>query len=172
MSHRYPQRPAQTAPRLKQRCFFKALLTAWGLSALSTMAQTVYRCGNEYSDTRTCPNGSVATVHDARSIYQHQAQDRLTQQTQEQAEALERNRLKAEKQSPRAATPSAAAWSTKDVSPVQDHSDNSTLGSPNPHAHHKKTSPYFTAKDGKNNAKTTTPNKAKQKTTTDTPAKP
>jgi hypothetical protein len=136
------------------------------------MAQTVYRCGTDYSDTLTCPNGGVATVHDARSVDQHQAQDRLTQQTQEQADTMERNRFKAEKQSQRTTMPSAAAWSAKDMSPIQDSSDSGTSGSPTPRVKRKKTSPYFTAKDGKTNAKKTAPTKAKQKTSTDTPAKP
>ena len=171
MSHRYPQCPAHKVPRLEARLVFTGLWMACWLCDVQALAQTVYRCGNEYSDALTCAHANTALVHDARTEDQHTAQDRLTQQTQTQAETLERNRLKAEKQSSRA-NPSIAAWPTQDLSPIQDNKDSGTLDSPSPHAHHKKTSPYFTAKDGKPKAKKTAPAKAKQKTSADTPAKP
>ncbi len=171
MTHRYPRHPAHQTPRLDARLVLTGLLTACGLCAAQAMAQSVYRCDNEYSDIVTCTHANTALVNDARSEDQHTAQDRLTQQTQAQAETLERNRLKAEKHNPRANTP-IAAWPTQDLSAIQDTKDSGTLGSPTPHAHHKKTSPYFTAKDGKPNAKKTSPTKAKQKNSTGTPAQP
>ena len=163
MPHRYPVRQAHKIPRRRPRFILTVLLAAGGLPALTALAQTVYRCGNEYNDTPSCSSGSIVSVHDARSEDQHKAQDRLTQQTQAQADALEKNRIKAEKQNPRA-TPSIASWPAKEVSPTQ---DSSTLGSPTPRAHHKKTSPYFTAKDGNAKSKKTPPT-----TNKDTPAKP
>ena len=171
MSHRHPRRPTHKTPRLERRFLKPAFWMACGLWTVSALAQTVYRCGNDYSTTPMCSDASAPEVHDPRSEGQHQAQDRLTQQTQAQAERLERNRLKAEKQSPRSST-AVTALPAKDLSLMQDSSDSSMSGSPTPHAHPKKTSPFFTAKDGQPKSKKTATTNAKPKANADTPAKP
>lgn len=170
MSHRCPQRQTRKHPRPERRLFLWFLM-AFGFTAAAAMAQAVYRCGNEYSDALTCPHGSVASVQDARSHDQHQAQDRLTQQTQAQADTLERNRLKSEKHMPHA-TPVPGAWPAKDLTVMQDTADSGSPGTPTHHTSHKRPGAYFTAKDGASQSKKVSAKKAKPKASADTPNKP
>ena len=114
------------------------LCLPWGLSA-----QTVFRCGNHYSTTANCADSVPAPVQDTRAAEQAKAQERLTQQTQREAQALEKNRLQAERQATKVPLP--PAWPS-DKGATTSAVDADTLPPP-PH-HRKKVSPYFTAKDG------------------------
>jgi hypothetical protein len=109
-----------------------------------TNAQTVYRCGDQYSANPTCNGATVASVEDARNVRQTQAQNTQTSRSQQEADALEKHRLKSEQQSKsQTATPLQHNRDALFGSSV----DSSHLSSPAHDKHQKQASPYFTAKD-------------------------
>jgi hypothetical protein len=70
-------------------------------------AQTVYRCGNEYTQT-PCENGNAIRTDDSRSTSDRKAHQASVQKDKKTADALERQRLKEEQAAHQAATRAAA----------------------------------------------------------------
>ncbi|MEK9803190.1 MAG: hypothetical protein VW475_07305 [Curvibacter sp.] len=65
-------------------------------------AQTVYRCGNSYSQT-PCPGGSTVDATDSRTPEQRKAHEASVRQEKRAGDALEKNRLKEESAARKAA---------------------------------------------------------------------
>jgi hypothetical protein len=78
-----------------------ALLLPLFLS-VPAQAQTVYRCGNSYSQ-QPCPGGSSLDASDSRSSEQRKAHEASVQHEKRTADSLEKNRLKEEAAAARAA---------------------------------------------------------------------
>jgi hypothetical protein len=146
MSHHQQRRLAQKVLNRKHPTVWVAWLGLFGWHTLTATAQIVYRCGDAYSTSASCSDDRTPTVHDPRNTDQAKSQDRLTHQTQVEAETLEKRRIKAEQSATRAMPP-VPAWSTKDISSTHDATDSNMPMQPT-HAHRKSASPYFTAKDG------------------------
>lgn len=134
---------------LKAHLGFIALLVGW-ISGVS--AQTVYRCGDQYNANAQCGKAMAQTLQDPRNAAQDNAQQGLTRQTQKEADALEKNRISAERQAAtstmRLSTfPQDNALTPSKVAP---ESIDSTSSRGKRHT----ASPYFTAKDGSASKKT------------------
>ncbi|PIT80407.1 hypothetical protein B9Z39_11450 [Limnohabitans sp. JirII-29] len=137
-----------------------------------TRAQTVYRCGDQYSATALCQNSTAPAVQDTRNAEQTKAQERLTLQTQREAQALEKNRLQSERRASVHSPAVTPAWPQDSALPQSSGTAPDTLAPPH-HAHSQKVNPYFTAKDGSthsNSGKAKQP--VKKKTSSDTAQKP
>ena len=78
------------------------LLAALLALPLAAPAQTVYRCGNSYSQ-QPCPGGSALDASDSRTPEQRQAQDASVRHERRVADRLEKERLKEEAAAVRAA---------------------------------------------------------------------
>jgi len=74
-----------------------AMLLCSGLSA-----QTVYRCGNSYSQT-PCPGGGTVDTSDSRTPEQRKAHEASVKHEKRAADTLEQTRLKEEATAQRAA---------------------------------------------------------------------
>lgn len=72
------------------------------LLAATAQGQTVYRCGNSYSQ-QPCPGGTTVEASDARTPEQRRAQQADAQQQRRVADRLEKERLKEEAAAARAA---------------------------------------------------------------------
>ena len=70
--------------------------------ATATSAQTVYRCGNSYSQ-QPCPGGNAVDTSDPRSPEQQKAAQQGAQHERRVADALEKQRVKEEEAAVRAA---------------------------------------------------------------------
>jgi hypothetical protein len=70
-------------------------------------AQTVYRCGSEYTQT-PCENGSPVRTDDSRSASDRKAHQATVQKEKKTADALERQRLKEEQAAHQASMRAAA----------------------------------------------------------------
>ena len=117
-------------------------LSAWCI--LPTHAETVYRCGDQYSANPSCNGAAIPSISDARNARQAQTQTMQTLQAQQQADALEKNRLKAEQQTQR----NAAVMPTYNRDAMFSSTVDSAPPMPPSHGKHRKVaSPYFTAKD-------------------------
>ena len=64
-------------------------------AVVQASAQTVYRCGNAYSQ-QPCPNARVVDVSDSRSNAQKARAKQVTEQTEKAAQQLAQTRLKQE----------------------------------------------------------------------------
>jgi hypothetical protein len=142
------QRPRlhQTSSLKRRLIEHKVALCTWAIlfMASEAAAQTVYRCGDQYSASPSCNGAIIPSVEDARNARQTHAQKAQTLQAQQDADALEKNRLKAEQSSKRnAAMPPTYNRDALFSSPV----DNAPSTPPVHGKHRKPTSPYFTAKD-------------------------
>lgn len=171
MSQRHPIHHSRAQSRqARSPCGVVALLL-W-LTPFWAMAQTVYRCGDQYSATALCQNSTAPAVQDTRNAEQSKAQERLTLQTQREAQALEKNRLQAERRTSVHSPAVTPAWPQDSSLPQSSGTAPDTLAPPH-HAHSQKVNPYFTAKDGSthsNSGKAKKP--AKKKTSSDTAQKP
>lgn len=109
-------------------------------------AQTVYRCGDQYSSHAQCGKATAQTLQDSRNAAQDNAQQALTRQTQKEADALEKNRISAERQ----AATSTTRLSTfpQDNALTQSKMAPESIDSPSSRGKRHTASPYFTAKDG------------------------
>ena len=158
-----PNPPRELPPRrrvLKAQLRFVALF----LMCCGASAQTVYRCGDLYKADASCDKAVMQTPPDPRSTAQEKTQQALTRQTQHEADALERQRLSAERQAAQPASP----WATlpQDKALAQSRLEPETSNIPSPRGKRRAASPYFTAKDG-NSSK---PTKSKKSTAKVTPA--
>ena len=68
----------------------------FGLPCLPAASQTVYRCGNSYSDA-PCAGAAMVSIHDPRSPAQKAQTDAATVQARSMAQQMERERLALEK---------------------------------------------------------------------------
>lgn len=86
----------------------RALCAVALLLATAAPAQTIYRCGNSYSQT-PCAGGTTVPVDEARDRAQEKARkaqaDAATQRDLRTAAALEKSRLKEEEATARASRP-------------------------------------------------------------------
>ncbi|MBX9872442.1 MAG: hypothetical protein K2X75_10630 [Burkholderiaceae bacterium] len=72
------------------------LLAATALACCATVpAQTVYRCGNSYSQT-PCPGGSAVDATDRRTPEQRKAHEASVREEKRAGDTLEKTRLKEE----------------------------------------------------------------------------
>ena len=69
--------------------------------ATPTQAQTVYRCGNSYSQ-QPCPGGSAIDANDSRTAEQRRAHEESVRKEQRAGDMLEKNRMKEEAAAARA----------------------------------------------------------------------
>ena len=146
-----PSQPQEIPPRHwgpKSQLKLVALL----FMCCGASAQTVYRCGDLYKADATCDKAATQTPSDPRSTAQEKTQQALTRQTQQEADALERHRLSAERQTAQPASP----WGTfpQDKALAQSRLEPETTHTPSPRGKRRAASPYFTAKDGSGSTKT------------------
>jgi hypothetical protein len=144
MRQRHPLR--QSSPSSLRLIKDKIALFFWASLFMASVAaaQTVYRCGDQYSASPSCNGALISSVEDARNARQAQAQKAQTLQAQQEADALEKNRIKAEQQSKRNAAPPATYNRDALFSSTVDN----TAPVPPSHGKHRMlASPYFTAKD-------------------------
>lgn len=109
------------------------------LGVLPATAQTIYRCGNSYSQT-PCAGGNALALDDKRDKAQEQARkaqaDAATRRDLKTAATLEKSRLKEEAARGRG----TRAWAT-DETAAEDYDDAYPVAEKNP-----KKPPYFTAR--------------------------
>ena len=79
-----------------------ALLLLPLVLAATAQAQTVYRCGNSYSQ-QPCPGGNAIDATDSRSPEQRKAREASVKREQRSADTLEKTRQKEEAAALRAA---------------------------------------------------------------------
>jgi hypothetical protein len=87
---------------MKRTCVLSIVLSAGSLLAVPVTAQTVYRCGNSYSQA-PCAGGNAIAVEDSRDKTQKAQTDAAIRRDLKAVEALEKNRAKQE--ASRARTP-------------------------------------------------------------------
>ena len=79
----------------------KNVLLLLSLAASAAGAQTVWRCGNSYG-TKPCAGGTAVDVTDARSTADAARASKAASEDMRRAEAMEKARLAAEKNAPKA----------------------------------------------------------------------
>jgi hypothetical protein len=72
-----------------------AVMTAAMALPSPSGAATAWRCGNAYAD-KPCPDGKALDIDDARSVQDRRAADEATRRVAARADAMERDRLRAE----------------------------------------------------------------------------
>jgi len=121
--------------------FFNCAVVALSCLPLTAVqAQTVYRCGNAYSQT-PCPGASLIAVDDSRSAEQKAQTDAAATQAARQADRMERERLARERAADRVAAKARVPASIR----------SNTKPALAPRATHAKEKPgpsYFTASTG------------------------
>ncbi|WP_310610749.1 hypothetical protein [Limnohabitans sp.] len=127
--------------------FFATVLGAAMLLTHIAFADTVYRCGNAYSTSNQCGH-TAATEVKPSSVFNNSGQEKSNAPNRDlrEAQALETQRLHAQRQALQAAPTQVNALSA----PPVDFSSNDALTQPNkPRGKHarKPPSPYFTAVD-------------------------
>jgi len=146
-----PSQPQEIPPRHWGPKTLLKLVTLL-LMCCGASAQTVYRCGDLYKADATCDKAATQTTPDRRSVTQINAQQALTRQAQQEADALEKNRISAERQTAQSLTQVTAF--------PQDDALTRSRSAPEPTDHvssrgkRRAASPYFTAKDGSGSTKT------------------
>lgn len=85
-----------------------AMLLAAVPSWAQVPAQGVWRCGNTYQ-AQPCPGGQAITAQDPRSPDERALHDAQVAREAQAARTLEQQRLRAEREAPRAPVPPAAA---------------------------------------------------------------
>jgi hypothetical protein len=77
------------------------IAAACALAAQAAGAQTVWRCGNSYSQ-QPCPGGNVVSTADARTPAEAQRASSVAQADMKLADKMEKERLAREKNAPKA----------------------------------------------------------------------
>ncbi|WP_408598474.1 hypothetical protein [Limnohabitans sp.] len=171
MSQRHPSRHSRAQSNHTSTLGGLVALLLW-LTPFGARAQTVYRCGDQYSPTASCQNSTTPTVQDTRNAEQTKAQERLTLQTQRDAQALEKNRLQSERRASVHSPTVTPAWPQDRAVTQSSGAAPDTLAAPH-HARSQKANPYFTAKDGSAQSSSREAKQAtKKKTSSDTAQKP
>jgi hypothetical protein len=98
-------------------------------------AQTVYKCGNSYTQV-ACPDAKPVQVDDKREPEQKQQTDAATQRDAKLAKSLEKERLAQEKSTPHAAKPKRKASSS--ALPKKDATEDKPLNKITPKRPHSK----------------------------------
>ena len=134
-----------------QTCWFIRLaLTLSACCITPTHADTMYRCGEAYSTSSQCANGAATEVKPS-SVLQTAGPDKANAATRDlrDAQALEKQRLQAERQAAQAAPIRLGAPSAQAASPPPSNvTHNEPLASRGNRKHAgKPNSPYFTAVD-------------------------
>jgi hypothetical protein len=97
-----------------------ALFFIVGSAFLSGLqAQTVYKCGNTYSQV-VCPDAKPVQVDDSRQPEQKQQADAATAKEAKLAKSLEKERLAREKSTPHATKPKRKASATSEAKEAPD----------------------------------------------------
>ena len=91
-------------------------------------AQSVYRCGDSYSQ-QPCPGGTLVQAEDARSASQRSQTSQAAQRDAKTADALEKARLKEE------AKPAAALVIAPPAQVAPDQAERSAMAKPKKPAH-------------------------------------
>lgn len=86
------------------------------LASAPLQAQTVYRCGNSYSQ-QPCPGGSPVDASDRRTAEQRKTHEASVQHERRTADGLEKTRLKEEAAAARAAERADKAQRAADKKP-------------------------------------------------------
>jgi hypothetical protein len=146
-----PSQPQEIPPRHWVPKLQLKLVTLL-LMCCGASAQTVYRCGDLYKADAACDKTATQTTPDRPSVTQINTQQALTRQAQQEADALEKNRISAERQTAQPASP----WGTfpQDKALAQSRLEPETTHTPSPRGKRRAASPYFTAKDGSGSTKT------------------
>ena len=129
--------------------FYGAIFSASLLLNQASLADTVYRCGEAYSTSTQCGNTNAREVHPS-SVLHATGQVDTTRDLRE-AQALEKQRLQAERQSAQAAPIRLSTPSTPSAAPSPNsvtHNEPVTNQGQHRGKHARKSnSPYFTAVD-------------------------
>lgn len=115
------------------------LLTALGTYPLGAAAQTIYRCGDSYSQ-KPCPGGQTIQAADERTPAQKAQTDAAIQRDSRTAATLEKNRLQQEAAQAHASSTAAqhtAAQAAASSEPVKKSTSSKKSKKPE----------YFTARD-------------------------
>lgn len=89
---------------MNSRCVLSIVLSVGSLLSLPVLAQTIYRCGNSYSQT-PCAGGNAIAIDDSRDKTQKAQTDAAARRDLKAAETLEKNRTKQEASRARAPRP-------------------------------------------------------------------
>ena len=131
---------------------FAALLGMAALLSHTTLADTVYRCGEAYSSSNHCASGTATEVK-PNSVMQTEGPDKGHAATRDlrDAQALEKKRLQAEQQAAQAAPIRLSAPSAPSTNPsssnVTQTEPITKQGKRKGKQARKPSSPYFTAVD-------------------------
>jgi hypothetical protein len=118
------------------KLYLPTLFLIAGSACISGLqAQTVYKCGNTYSQV-ACPDAKTVQVDDKRDTQQKQQADAVTQREAELAKSLEKERLTLEKSTQRVTKPKRKASST--AAPKKDAKEDKTLTKITPKRPHSK----------------------------------
>ena len=124
-------------------CVLNVALSANGI------AETIYRCGNEYSYAQRCNQNQLAQptrIDDQRLVQQEKAKPQTNSRDLRDAELLEKSRIQSERNaqinSQRRENFNNSKMQTRETKPQQD-----TPESPNHRRRRYPVSQYFTAKD-------------------------
>lgn len=134
------------------KCARAMILLAWATAwACGAAAQTVYRCGDSYSQ-QPCPGGQPVQAEDARSATQRAQTTDAVRRDAKAADVMEQARLKEE------AKPTAALIPPPKAEEPQDPRERTDS------AAKARKPPYFTAVSPKKPGATKTAKKKKKKT--------
>ena len=122
------------------------LIAACAVSTGAMAQKTIYRCGSSYSQV-PCEGAVSVDANDARSRTDKADADKATQRDMKQANALEKTRVKEERDAISKAQ--AAAKASAKASPKPPGKSDSNENDSKKVAKHKKKEPeFFTAKTG------------------------
>lgn len=150
---------------MKAPLFFAIIFAAIYPLSTGAMAQKVYRCGNNYSQT-PCPDAVVVEVQDARSTSQKNETDARIRRETATADAMEKKRLQEEaealadgrtKTTPHAKTHTGAKKTTGSRAAATADPSAPTGSNAPPSGGKKKPPPFFTARVAPDKKKTPTP---------------
>lgn len=82
---------------ISSRCALLLVVSVLSPMTVAWAQTTVYRCGNSYSQT-PCPEGKAVSVDDRRSAAQQQLAQSSAERQAKQAEGLEKDRIKQERE--------------------------------------------------------------------------
>ena len=138
--------------KTRLRLFAVMVLLAGALPGMPVLAQTVYRCGNVYSQT-PCAGGVALDASDTRTPAQKAQADAAATQAAKSADKLEKDRIALERAHPRKPP-------QKLTKPSQTAKDGKSEDAAKNSSGKKKKEPeYFTAAAGPNPKKSTSTSK-------------
>lgn len=75
-----------------KRCLVTLFLTAASALTIGARAESIYRCGNTYSQS-PCPGAKLLNIDDSRDPQQKEIKDEVTRRDAELAKSMEKARL-------------------------------------------------------------------------------